>query len=294
MTSFAESLVTTILGPDMFLRDSEITIGDRVIRTRPDDLSTAVRPTLRIEFVIERNTNRSLNTADITIYNLSKTSRDELDENDTLRIKAGHVGTSKLLFIGTISDLEHQRQGVDWVTKLQGTDGGAKVRSARINTSFQPGTPVTTVILSVASATGHSLGNLPVKLQTTVFRGRESIYRQGYVASGRADREFDKLMKFIGLKYSIQDGAIQVLDPREPAGIEVISLNASSGLIGVPEIGKDGQLKAVSLLQGDLAPGRLVSLISDEVTGSFRIERVTHQGNTFGDEWYSTIEARPL
>jgi hypothetical protein len=51
-------------------------------------------------------------------------------------------------------------------------------------------------------------------------------------------------------------------------------------------------LKVKSLLQGSIRPGKRIAVESAMISGFFKCEKVTHNGDTWGNEWYTTVEAR--
>ena len=128
-------------------------------------------------------------------------------------------------------------------------------------------------------------------------------YVKGLVLSGQASRELSKIAKRAGFEWSIQDNQIQftrpgqVLDPKE-----AIILNQKTGLIGSPEQGENGLIKARSLLQPGLQPGKRVLIQAGprdasgvpEIDGFFRVDKVIFSGDTWGGDWYSDIEASPV
>ena len=54
------------------------------------------------------------------------------------------------------------------------------------------------------------------------------------------------------------------------------------------------QVKARSLLNAEIYPGRLVHIVSTNLDNFARVERAAYSGQTFGNDWYVDIEARPV
>ncbi len=280
---------------ELFNRDFRVTLGTRAIRARPDD-SEKTRPTLRVTFKIERGISRDPNTAEVAIYNLSKASRSAIQEKTipTL-IEAGYVNNLTQLFSGNLTFARHEREGTDWVSMFEAGDGSVLLQSSRINESFAPGTSIDTVINRVVECSGLGPGNVAEELSKGNFRGALTEFKKGYTSSGKCADELKRLTESAGLNFSVQDGQVQLLRAGGTNGDDAVVLSASTGLIGAPEVGEDGIVSARSLLQGKLSPGRPVSITSTLIdTAFFRIEKVTHTGDTAGDDWYSDIEARPI
>jgi hypothetical protein len=73
-----------------------------------------------------------------------------------------------------------------------------------------------------------------------------------------------------------------------------VVLTPTTGLIGTPSHGEKGAINAVSLLNGEIKPGRKVDIECRSLVGSYRATAVTHSGDTQGSDWYSSFEAEEL
>lgn len=301
-------------GAELFQRDFKINVGGTVIATRTvsDDFEGfpgGRRTTLRTIFRVDRNNAVGLNQAEITIYNLNDDSISRLDKDVFVSIEAGYVDETRELFTGDIDFVNTNFEGVDRITRIEATDGGVNFGARRVSRNFPPGTTVVEAITAVAQSTGFGLGNLPAVLAAHAGRGGVSNFAKGLVVRGRAVDELKKLTDLFGLTYSIQSGQIQVLEQNRATNELAVRLSADSGMIGVPEIGEDNYIRARSLLRGSLTPGRrvvisstksnrlrspLATIASIGVEGAFRIQRVTHIGDSWGRDWYSDIEAHQV
>jgi hypothetical protein len=114
------------------------------------------------------------------------------------------------------------------------------------------------------------------------------------VLTGKASDVLDKYLTSAGFTWSIRDGQLQILAKDATTFESVVVLNSASGLIGSPEKGKEGYITFTSLLDGRLNPGSRVIINSLQVNGVYRIESVNHVGDTWGSDWYSECEAKPL
>lgn len=285
------------------LRDREIAITAGTIRIASRSVATgANKPILRVSIKIEKTLQKEPNAAEVTIWNLSKGTRAALQKKGIpTEIEAGYFNATSLIFKGDLDYGSTTRQGSDWVTVLQATDSGTKYRSSRINISFDAGSVLTDVLKTAAEAIGVGLGNVAEAAAEGAPRGTALEYVKGLVLSGKASEQFDKIVKRAGWEWSIQDGQIQITKPGQPLDPdEVISLQQGTGLIGSPERGEKGIVKARSLLQPQLLPGHRVEIKAGdrggkpEIDGFYRIEKLSITGDTGGKDWYSDIEARPL
>lgn len=277
----------------LFKREARVTIGALQVEG------------LRIQFRSEKSLQQEPNKAEVSIWNLSQDTRgkltDAVDRHEAVVVlEAGYAAsgadpsTTEVLFKGDARIISHVRQGADWVTRLQSGDGAAAYKSARMVGSFAPGTKRGTVIEEAAKALGLPLGNLKERIKAHDFKGALTEFVGGFSAAGKASSQLTELLSPLGLGWSIQDGQLQVLGEKDATSAQPVLLGPESGLIGSPELGDQGVVKVKSLLQPGIRPGRRIELDAEAVRGLFRVERVTHSGDTHGTDWYSEAEVKPL
>lgn len=279
----------------LFNREVSIQVGTVLIRSRVDAQSQ-VQPLLSVSFRVERSRLKEPNKAEVTLRNLNEQNRAAVQSKRVaVVIEAGHVDNTFQLFSGELEFGSNRLDGTDWLTHLQAGDGTTAFKSSRINTSIKGPAPLTSVVERLSSAlkdAGLGLGNLPEK--TSSSRGSLIEFAKGIVLSGKTEKVFSEVMKAMGFSWSIQDGKIQVLEPNETIGDTVAFLSPSTGLIGSPDAGEDGIVKARALLTPNAEPGRRVSVESATVEGFFRVEKAIYTGDTWGNDWYADLELKPL
>lgn len=269
--------------PTMFGRQAAITVHDRKITG------------LRMQFKVDKTSKPDPNTLDLTIYNLSADTRARLaaTKRPQVIVEAGYQQTEQL-FKGDARTVYSVRQGPDWLTKVQCGDGERAYQFGRTDESFAPGTKTDAVVKRLVSDMGVGVGNALKKLKDGDFSGAMSTFVNGFTVSGNSADQFDRIMKSSGLDWSIQDGELQVLKPGTATDESAVLLTPDTGLVGSPEVGEDGVVKFTSLLQPGMRPGRKVQLKAAAMNGLFVLQRVTHQGDTHGLEWYTICEAKAL
>jgi hypothetical protein len=276
---------------DLFNRDATITAGRVKIPMRAGDGAF-----LRFAFSVVKTNDRAPNTASLTIYNLNETHRKGLAKGQPLIIEAGYVGGTSVIFSGDITNVDSTKDTVDWVTTVESGDGATGLSSGRLNKSYSPNADLRTVIKDLTKSLRLGIGNVDQKMSSVELRKQLTAFAKGVVLSGSAAESLNKVLVSAGFQWSVQDGKLQILE-KDGATIEtVVVLNAASGLIGSPEVGqaKGKQMAVVSfksLLQGGIKPGRRVKIESLTAKGLFRAEKVTHSGDTHGQNWYTDGEA---
>lgn len=265
--------------------------GTRVASETTDGARNEI---LRVQFKVEADLSKSANTAEIAVYNLAEQTRAKVNEKGILAsLEVGYSGQSSEIFKGRLEAGKNQRDGVNWVTSFQSTDGGQELRRGRINLSFKK-VSLRGAFERVAESLGLGLGNAIEKISEGNIRGVLTSFDNGLVMSGPARKELDRLASTYGYTWSVQNGQLQLLGPRdaiEPG--DAIVLDSNTGMVGSPESGDDGIVEVRSLLIPQLTPGRVVALSSKQVSGFYRVEKTTYQGDTRGQDWYADLELKP-
>lgn len=259
-------------------------------------LDTIQTSDLDVSFKVEKTLKAAPNRAEIAVLNLSPSNRKALSEltEVSVKLEAGYRGETFVVFLGDLRDVNSARDGADIVTTVSGGDGEQKIRVARVNKSYGPKTSVKSVLDDLAKAVGVKVGNAAEKALAAKLEGAGSVFSEGTVTSGAAYEELNDLATSVGLELSIQDGEIQLLDRGQPISGEIAALTPDTGLIGAPELGSDGILRARSLLVPRISPGKRLQIQSAQVDGVFRIERCVYSGDTSGPGWYIDVEAKAL
>jgi hypothetical protein len=243
------------------------------------------------------------NHAGVVVYNLNPEIRDSLGANkkgSRIWVEAGLGGVFDAVFSGDILWCASERESCDWKTEIECSDGGQRYKFAHTNKSFSAGVTLSAVTQHLADASGLGRGNLAQSLQDSMLNGK---FLQGYSSCGAALSELSGILESVGLTWSIQNNAIQVLPRAGYLPAPAVLLDEKHGLIGCPTFGSPPQqggkrlLKAKAVLLPAIRPGVKVRLNTPSlpaVLGSYVAVSVEHEGDTFGDTWFTTMELRPL
>lgn len=251
---------------------------------------------LRVAFRCEKSLASEPNTAEITVYNLAEQPRGEIQRTPLyVRLDAGYDDQAERLFVGDLRPGSGRsvRRGVDWETTLEVGDAERAYKLARVSRSYRGGVDARTALAELAKAMGLSL-----TYTADTERVLRSQYASGLSMHGPASRELSRVLAPHGLTWSVQDGRLQVIRSAEtrPDAAQVVSQD--SGLVGVPEFaapenrGDVPVLHVKMLLRPGLTPGGRIKLVSNAISGVFRVERVVHTGDTHGEAWHTEVEAR--
>lgn len=248
---------------------------------------------LRVTFKVVRDASPNPNTIDIAVYNLSEASRARFEAKGArVALLAGYKEQLAQLGSGDVRYAQSIKTGVDWVTKIEAGDGERAIREARVSESWRPGTPVSAVIAKTVKALQLDPGNALATARTVAGE-----FSSGYVQHHQASHELTRLLEPRGISWSVQDGRIELVPVNGALQETAPLLSPDTGLIGTPEFGtpeKPGAvaiLKCRTLLQPRLRPKQRFELLSRSRRGIFIAQKVTHTGDTFGNDWFTDIEA---
>lgn len=257
-------------------------------------------------FHIEKNlSHKTPNSLDLRIYNLSKDHREQLQQlkRVTVQIKAGYgelsdIPTLPLLFHGDVRNVFSQIDGPDWITYVTSGDGEIVNREARVSQAFSSGTLYKDVIAKVLDqieAAGVKTGNARKSLNdATVNSGITKQFISGTTIAGGAIDQLGKLLKPCGMECSIQDLELQILKKGTASSPNAVLLSPMTGLIGSPQRDLDKIVKARSLLNGEIKPGRMIQIDSSQFKGFYRVDKATYVGDKSGSDWFVDIECKEV
>jgi hypothetical protein len=260
---------------------------------------------LRITFEIEKNLFGYPNLAKIVVYNLSVPRATEISEEFTdVELKAGYGTNVITLFRGNIRNIENIRASVDTLTTIYAGDGEKPIRETNFTKTFAPGTSLSQMVNEIADAFG-----IP-KAKLDGIQGKVRNLN-GLSFSGPAKELLNKLSDDYGFYWSIQDNQFVTQDRESYDDANtVIEVNKNTGMLGSPTITEIGANVKI-LLNPDAQPYRAFRIESTSAQlavgnlffrkdlptlgeGFFRINKVTHNGDTRGNNWYSTLEGRRI
>ena len=281
---------------------------------------------LRFSFSIEKGTGENPNRCNATIYNLAEKTRALIETvNNVLILKAGYkndVG-EVTLFTGTVTRVLTSKVGPDWITDLEMFDGLLEYRDVKTSFSYAPGVKAQAVLTGIAKTFGLAIRPLPLDIA-------QKSYPEGFAFVGRSREAMKKACSYLGLEWSIQNREIQILQKGKPLKKQAYLISSNTGMIGAPKAeqktmteeaaakkGYTSKQKGVistfgvnekgetvkklevqgyqikTLLQPNIEPGGYVKVESVGIKGEFfRVESVTHSGDTHGQQWESQLVLR--
>lgn len=278
---------------------------NRVVRVTVDTISIE-SGSLRVGFGVTKNLKEEPNKANVKIFNLSPSHRNQLEQKPdgvAVSIEAGYQPDPNAapdlsrIFLGTLRTSITVREGPDLVTGLESADGEKQVQTSRVAKSFARGTTTDAVFRELAKGIGVGDGNLEAALKTikAKFSGAGNVFPGGTVIYGSAAREMTRICASLDLEWSIQDGKLQILERGKTTLSKALVLSKDTGMLDSPTVDNKGVLTVKTLMIPDVFPGRIVVLNSQRLQGQYRIEETSHAGDssqTEAGEFSITIKAK--
>lgn len=281
---------------------------------------------LRIAFSIQKGATKSPNQCTVKIWNAAPETRALIEViGNVLILKAGYIEDigAMTIFSGNVTRALTVREGPDWITELEIQDGFIEFRDTKVSVSFAAGATVQQAIQIISNKFGLPVRNLPADIAN-------KQYTAGFAFVGRVRDAMDKACEHAGVEWSIQNREIQVIKKGGIFKQKAYLLSPDTGLIASPmqesktmtekaaasegitasqpgvrkttEKDKDGNVqemlqvlgyKVKTFLQPLLEPGGYIQIKSQGIDGQFfRIEELTHTGDTHGNEWFSELTLR--
>lgn len=268
---------------------------------RVDTLQVGREQGLDMAWDTVKTKKREPNSCSLKVFNLTASQRSQLSALSLkpaksgmqvgkirVEIEAGYVTTGRSLrFRGDLRTCVHERSGGDWVTTIEGEDGGRSTLLARISQTFPAGSTYGAAISACARAMGVGLGNL-----AEVRQANTRTLERGRAFHGSAPDLLRELVRGLGTTYSVQNGVLQFQAAGQALAGKAVLLSPATGLIGSAQRDASGLVKARSLLIPDLVPGGRVQLEGD-LKGLYEVHRAADVCETFGQSWYCDLELKP-
>lgn len=281
---------------------------------------------LRIAFSIQKGATKSPNKCTVKVWNTAPETRALIEViGNVMILKAGYsedIGATTI-FSGNVTRTLTVREGPDWITELELQDGFMEFRDAKVSLSFGKGAAVLQVVTAISKKFGLPVRPLPADVAM-------KQYPAGFAFVGRVRDAMDKACENGNLEWSIQNREIQIIKKGGVFKQKAFVLSPDTGLVGSPaqesktmtekaaakegitsqqpgvrkttERDKDGDVqemlqvlgyKVKTLLQPTVEPGGYVQVKSAGIAGEFfRVEELTHVGDTHGNEWHTNLTLR--
>jgi hypothetical protein len=274
-----------------------------------DGKGLLIEENLRIVFEVVKDIQSSPNTANIKIYNLNAEHIAQIGGEFTdVIVNAGYEGGMRVVFRGNIKRAYRYREGNDYLVEIDAGDGDNDFRGAVINETLAAGTSDSQVIDRCLGSFlgGTNKGHIAGIPATGRLRGK--------VISSSTRDVLSKIAAKNNCNWSIQDGQLQIVPVNDVLPSQAFVVNADTGMLNAPEQ-EDTGIRVKTLLNpqyqidgriqldnkdirekrgGENESGNQESPSRLDPDGIYKIVKLTHKGDTHGNDWYSDIETVAL
>ena len=270
------------------------------------DNQTFIAPTSGPQFRVTFNVLidfGGLNTyADISFYNLSQdTANRAFALQTTINLRAGYNNTIDTIFNGKIFNVFKERRGPDTITRVIAR-GGTSFEKPIINQTFGTNANIVELIRACCTSIGY-----PVVIDASQFSDVRP-YATGYSLSGDPLRKLEQLANTHNFSFVLDNDSIVIVRNDAFRGGSPVEVSEATGMEGIPEISEVGCNVTTRLNPKIRIGGRIdiksqfrtvnfsnvyyVDVPASAGTGLYRVFKLTHSGDSWGDEWSTRIESK--
>ncbi|MBL0320450.1 MAG: hypothetical protein IPP74_14340 [Alphaproteobacteria bacterium] len=263
----------------------------------------------RIVFDVKLSDSQTPNTAKVRVYNLSQTVASQIQQEFTsITLQAGYDSNFGTIFAGSIKQVVYgSENNVDTFIDIRASDGDVAYNYAFVNSTLGGGASqkdIVTASLSPMQQSGIGLGYVDDTDSKKLPRSK--------VMYGMSRDYLRKSAINTNTNWSIQNGNYQSVKQTGILPNQAVVLNSTSGLVYTPNQTNDGIIakcllnpnikiaSSIQINQNDIQ----AQLIEDQPTsgstqasspspiaadGFYRVLLAEHNGDTRGNDWYTTI-----
>ena len=260
----------------------------------------------RIKFEVTKSIAQKDNSAKIEIFNLSLNTRKKIGTKETVaQLYAGYSQNQGATQIGqgTICQVSSVRDKTEVVSRILLKDGLINIKNNPISISYETDVKLQDVLARIAKEAGLTL---------KVSGINSEVIKGGYVLLGGIDYELSKLEKSFNFEWSIQSNVLLITGRKQINTHQILLLTPQTGLILNPESVKKVSQKlqklkdkgeilndintfqVQALLQPQLQLNDIIAVESQDFSGKFRIQKITHIGDTRDNDWYTNLEVKAI
>jgi hypothetical protein len=277
---------------------------------------------LRCAGKIVRTLKKAPNTCELDIWNLSRDTRGAIEElrpnknskrGIPVKVRLGYEGQPLTqVWLGDLRTAISLHEPPEWRTLLSSGDGEKAIRESRIAQAFGARTPIDVALRAVVKKLQEYLGGNATITQTQLsslisdvkMKGVGKLLAGGVVLYGSTANVLSDFCEAAGLEWSIQDGAIQIVNRGKALRTTAILVQGEAvdvpsaekqgtNLLGAPDVDAEGVVSFRMLISPDAIPGAVVDLKSERLQGFHRIEKTITEFDTFDPNvWSIQVEAK--
>ncbi|MGN0243474.1 MAG: phage protein [Lachnospiraceae bacterium] len=244
--------------------------------------------TLDCDFEIPFDDDVEANIADISIYNLSKDTRNKINGDEKITVEAGYGKDTGIIFSGYIKKVKHIWEDLDLITDITAIDSKKRKEHKADKKTYAKGTKASTILKDLVNQTG-----LPVKKFSIP---QDHVYKDAVSISGGLMENIEKYAGICKAKAYICKSQVYVCSVKDFTGSK-FELTSDTGLLSVETFKETNKndvwevetkgYKVKMLLQHRVQTGSLIKFKTKNYSGSYRVIDGTHYYD--GSEFTTTV-----
>lgn len=259
---------------------------------------------LHVTFKVSKGSDnkRKTNKATVKIYNLSQEHQKYIEAPFVeCTLSVGYHGTGIYrLFAGQVTVAGTEKEGTDTVTEIQIDTLYTELNHKTVSKTAPSGVNIKGVI--------ENLVKEMEGISRVVFSGKNvsKSFVDGYPMVGSPRQILNEIGEAFEIEWQVDDGVMYIQDAGTSYMLDkskAFKISESSGLIDRPyfdqiekQRGKKDKLRAARnglklkiLLNPAIVAGSIIYIEYADKTGYYKVERLTHSGEYFGNEWCTEL-----
>lgn len=247
-----------------------------VVRIKTGDLAIK-NEALDITFTVPFDDDAEANEAEITIYNLSKTSREKIKKDQKITIEAGYKGDVGVIFSGYVTKKKTKHERVDIATTIYAADSRALKERKVKSKSYKGGVKASAILRDLVAMIKMPVGAFKIR--------RDYTYKDSVTVEGELMESIRKYAQVCGVSTYVNKDKIYVRSLKEGDNTK-FTVESATGLLSVEEFEEEVTAekykdkikgyKISMLMQHRITTASIIKLQSKDVKGTFRVRSGEH------------------
>lgn len=245
---------------------------------------------LDMEFDVEFDDDTETNESEITVYNLSDTTIQNIKKGEKLTLTAGYKEDTGIILSGFISQVKTSFDDLDKVTTIKVVDSAGGAEREIKDLAFAKGVSASKVLRKLIEMT---------KLPLAVFSiQRDFVYKDGLTINDGLMETIKKQAQVCGVSAYVNKGQVYV-QPLSKGEDVNFSLTVDTGLISLSEFEEEITTEKFTdavkgyeitmLLQHRISTGSILNIQSKNVSGRYRVREGQHTYD--GSDFLTKVKA---
>ena len=179
----------------------------------------------KITFDVPFDDDMDMNTAEVTVCNLTDSTINKLRRNDTITIEAGYHTDTGIICSGRIANVSTKHDGIDKVTTIEIKDGQDLASKSLTNKTYASGTRASYILRDLANTLGLAIAKFQIP--------NDVVYWEGYVVDGNITDAMENVAMHCGIGCYIHKSKLYIRPITSGDDLN-FTLSVETGMLGSP------------------------------------------------------------